>query len=246
MDYNKVVHPGMKVEIQTVLRQKLTDVEKIRKTYETSVYDVYEDGRLELYMPMAKGRVVLLAPNSSYDLYFYVPGAMYKAKARVVDRRKDRNFFLVTFELIGDIEKNQRREFFRLDCALEMKFRKLTVNETSQLLKKEPIEIEEDAEFQPGVMMDISGGGVRLMSPKPYMTNDYVVAKFFLNKEYTVLGRVLGARNVPDRPGVTEYRVEYIKLEKAEREEIVRYIFEKERQMRKARSNYDIEKKKLD
>ncbi len=40
-------------------------------------------------------------------------------------------------------------------------------------------------------------------------------------------------RELPDRPGLYEHRAQYIHIDTAEREEIIRFIFEEERKHRK-------------
>ena len=49
---SKYVVPGNRVEIQSVGRVKFTGETEKKKVYQTTVYDVVSEDRLEIYMPM--------------------------------------------------------------------------------------------------------------------------------------------------------------------------------------------------
>lgn len=48
-------------------------------------------------------------------------------------------------------------------------------------------------------------------------------------KEYSLLGRVLSVRELENRKGIYEHRVQYVNMDSEDREEIIKYIFEEER-----------------
>ena len=52
-------------------------------------------------------------------------------------------------------------------------------------------------------------------------------------KEYNLVGKILSARELDNKPGFYEYRLQYVNIDKEEREEIIRYIFQEERKNRK-------------
>ena len=62
---------------------------------------------------------------------------------------------------------------------------------------------------------------------------DIIVITDGKSKEYTLISKILTARELPDRPGLYEHRAQYIHIDTAEREEIIRFIFEEERKHRK-------------
>jgi c-di-GMP-binding flagellar brake protein YcgR len=47
-------------------------------------------------------------------------------------------------------------------------------------------------------------------------------------KEYQIVGKVLSAEELDNRPGVFEHRLEYVNVDEDVREEIIKYIFEEE------------------
>ena len=47
------------------------------------------------------------------------------------------------------------------------------------------------------------------------------------------MGKVLSARELENKPGVFEHRVQYYNMDEDIREEIIKFIFEEERKQRK-------------
>lgn len=234
---SKYVAPGNKVEMQAVERAKYIDDTEKKKVYQTLVCDILSEDRLEIYMPMEKSKLILLPVNAEYDLYFYTQAGLYQCFANVIDRYKTDNQFILLMELTSNLRKFQRREYYRLSCALEM---------NSRPLEKEEVEVVErgNSFLVPGlplkrsVIVDISGGGIRFIGNYAYEPESLVCCKYNLvvdgdAKEYTLVAKVLMVRELEDRPGVYEHRAQYINIDTSEREEIIRFIFEEERKHRK-------------
>lgn len=234
---SKYVIPGNKVEMQAVERAKYIDETEKKKVYQTQVCDILSEDRLEIYMPMEKSKLILLPVNAEYDLYFYTQAGLYQCFASVIDRYKSDNQFILMMELTSNLRKFQRREYYRLSCALEM---------NSRPLEKEEVEVVEkgNSYLVPGlplkrsVIVDISGGGIRFIGNYAYEPESLVCCKYNLvvdgnSKEYTLVAKVLMVRELEDRPGIYEHRAQYINIDTSEREEIIRFIFEEERKHRK-------------
>ena len=84
------------------------------------------------------------------------------------------------------------------------------------------------------VIVDISGGGLRFVANYAYEVQSHILCKYHLvidgeTKEYNLIGKVLAVRELENRKGVFEHRVQYVKVDANEREEIIKYIFDEER-----------------
>lgn len=234
---SKYVMPGNKVEIQAVEHVKFADENEKKRVYVSQVNDILSEERLEVLMPMEKSKLILLPVNAEYDLYFYTPTGLYQCFVNVIDRYKSENQFILLLELTSNLRKFQRREYYRLGCALEMNARPLE--------KEEVNAVENNSTFLvPGlplkrsVIVDISGGGIRFVGSYCYEPDSLVYCKYSLvidgnAKEYTLVSKVLTVRELEDRPGYYEHRAQYINIDTVEREEIIRFIFEEERKHRK-------------
>ena len=231
------VVPGNKVEIQAVERVKYNDEAESKKVYQTTVYDVISEDRFELYMPMEKTKLILLSVDAEYDLYFYTPSGLYQCFARVIDRYKSDNTYILLMELSSNLRKFQRREYYRLSCALEMNARSLEKEEIQSVEKKETYLVP-GLPLKRSIIVDISGGGIRFIGDYEYKTDSMICCRYHLvvegkDKEYNLVAKVISVRELEDRPGTFEHRAQYVNINTMEREEIIRFIFEEERKARK-------------
>lgn len=232
---SKYVVPGGRVDLQTIDRSKenTSDSSEKRKSYQSQVIDVLSEDRIEISMPMEKTKLILLPVDGEYDLYFYSDNGLYQCYARVVDRYKHNNMYVVVLDLISNLRKHQRREYYRFSCALEMNSRQLQKEEIDLAGKADDV-LSPQLPLKSSIIVDISGGGLRFVANYAYEIQSMILCKYHLLvhgeiKEYNLVGRVLGVRELENRKGVFEHRVQYVNVDPTEREEIIKYIFDEER-----------------
>lgn len=232
----KIVTPGDRVELSAVERVKMSGDQTQAKVYTSKVYNILSDERLEVTMPMEKTKLILLPVDGVYELYFTTTSGLYQCFARIIDRYKTNNVYLLALELTSNLSKHQRREYYRFSCALEMRSRELQAEE-----KKATDQIDKylipGLPLKQSVIVDISGGGLRFMSNHQYQPDSLIYINYCLIfkdrvKEYNVVGKVLGVKPSDNRPDVFEHRVQYVNIGTEDREEIIKYIFEEERKHR--------------
>ena len=234
-----IVKAGQVVEIEAVKEESDEQSnEAPKKTYRTKVFDVLSEDQVEIMMPLERGKVILLPVDGQFDLCFYTLKGLYQCYARILDRYKSNNVYIVVAELTSNLQKRQRREFYRLDCALEMKFRALDEEEAEAVgkgfFKPRPTD---GGTFETGIVADISGGGMRFTAKSRYDTGTllyctYTLATKNTEKQYDLVGRVVRSQELEKQPGVFENRIQYVNMDVDDREEIIKYIFEEERRQR--------------
>lgn len=234
---SKFVVPGNRIEIQAVDRMKNVDETERKKVYQTQVYDVLSDDRFEILMPMEKTKLILLPVDVEYDLYFYTASGLYQCFARVIDRYKSDAKYILLMEVTSNLRKFQRREYYRLSCALDMDIRPLEKEEIQAVEKKDKYLVP-GLPLKRSIIVDISGGGIRFVGDYAYELDSMVCCKYHLvidgkDKEYMLVARVISVRELEDKKGVYEHRAQYVNIDTLEREEIIRFIFEEERKNRK-------------
>ena len=235
------VKAGQKIELQSVERMNSENEEQIRKVYVSKVYDVLSEDRLEVLMPMEKTKLILLPVDAEYNICFYTDQGLYQCFVRIIDRYKSNNVYILVLELISNLRRFQRREYYRFSCALEMESRDL-LEEEKKAVEKEEYRLIPGLPLKRSVIVDLSGGGLRFVSVQKYANDSiiYITYHLMLNgqkKKYELLGRILIVNEVQGRPGTYEHRVQYINLDVDAREEIIKYIFEEERKHRHKESN---------
>ena len=235
---SKYIVVGNRVELQAVRRLKLNEdmVNEERKVYTTKVYDILSDERIELLMPMEQTKLILLPVDGEYELCFYTDNGLYQCIAKVVDRYRDNNVYVLALDLTTNLRKYQRREYYRFSCALEMDSRELLKEEIEQLNHSHN-SLQPEIPLRRSVIVDISGGGLRFVSNLEYEKGSMILCNYNLVvddvlKHYSLVGKVLETKELENRPGVYEHRVQYMNMDVDEREEIIKYIFNEERKSR--------------
>lgn len=241
---SKYIVPGCRVDLQAIDRStSQTDAEGHRRSHQSQVLDILSEDRIEISMPMEKSKLILLPIDGEYDLSFYGDNGIYQCYARVVDRYKNNNMYVLVLDLISNLRKFQRREYYRFSCALEMNSRQLEEEEIS-FADKGVDKLIPELPLKSSVVVDISGGGLRFVANYAYDVQSMILCKYRLliqgkAKEYNLVGRVLAVRELENRKGVFEHRVQYVNMDSEEREEIIKYIFDEERKTLKNQKGSD-------
>jgi c-di-GMP-binding flagellar brake protein YcgR len=237
---NKFIKEGDRVELTPVggKVRLADDGTELTKTYTTKISDITSEDTLELLMPMEKTKLILLPIDAEYNVVVYTEAGLYQCFARVIDRYKTDSMFFLAIELTSNLRKYQRREFYRFSCALEMCARNLEEEEINAVQQKSKIWLQPNRPIKRSVVVDISGGGLRFMSNQRYELGSMIYCSYNLvrgteRKQYELVGKVLEVRELENRPGTFEHRVQYYNIDEATREEIIQFIFEEERKVRR-------------
>lgn len=235
--FSKFISIGDKIEMQSVSHGGLTQEGNGGRTYNSVVQDILSEDTIEVRMPMEKSKLILLPVDAEFDMIFYGASGLYQCLARITDRYKSNNVYLLQMELVSNLRKYQRREFYRLRCALEMLARNLDEEEVAAIEGGQPFSPTKGLPLKQSVVVDISGGGLRFLSTDRYEPGSMLYCCYHLinggdHKKYEVISKVISSIPVDNRPGTFEHRVQYYDLDPEVREEIIKYIFEEERKNR--------------
>ena len=234
---SKYVSIGDKLDLETIegLNDPDLNPQEGRKNYRSQVYDIVSEDQIKIAMPMEAGKVILLPVDGEYNVCFYTQTGLYQCLGRIIDRYKSDNIFVLVMELTTDLRKYQRREYYRLNCVLEMKSREVTENDVN--VSERVSFLDTDITFNNGVMVDISGGGARFISRARYPKGANILFVFSLYvsgslNEYKLIGKVLRSEKIENREDEYEHRIQFVNIMNDDRESIIRYIFEEERKNR--------------
>ncbi len=238
IDILDVVRPGDRVDLEMMSVNGESREEK--KYHISKVYDVTDEGLVEVVMPMEQSRMILLSQGAEYEMFFYAGRGLYSCIGEVIDRRNDDNVAVAVLEPVTELAKKQRREYYRYSCAIGMMGRQLPDWEEKTYLEQSKLDIMAEP-VDRGVIVDISGGGMRFVSQADYELGRLVHSRFVLDlkegrRTYDAVIRVITAERMPNQPANREYRGQFLYMENGAREEIIRFIFEEERKTRKRQS----------
>lgn len=233
----KFINEGTRLEMQALERED-SGTENKPKIYASKICDIISEDTIEIMMPMEQQKIVLLPVDKEYDMKFYAGAMLYQCNARVIDRYKSGSMYLLLMELTSNLRKYQRREYYRFSCVLEMGARNLEEEELLALGNNREKPLQPGLPLKKCVIVDISGGGLRFISTEKYEVGSLIFCTYQLllggePKPFEVLGKVLAVKEMSNRKGSYEHRLQYHNLDVHTREMIIKYIFEEERRARK-------------
>ena len=209
-----------------------------RKTYLSQICDNVDENNIYVLMPVMEGKLVPLPQGGRYEAYITTSKGMYSCDVVVTNRFKNDNIYMLSLEIVTDIRRFQRREYFRLEVGNQMLFKPIDDDEMEYYVKNKEIPASMDEKpVCNAVTLDISGGGIRYVTKDRNNKNDNIFISIRLAynsgvKEFNIIGKVLSTTILPNRANVYEERVEFSAIPKEDREEIIKYIFEEERKRR--------------
>lgn len=230
----KILKLGMHVEmIKTGLAPDA--LENIDKKYVSSLHEVLSDGTLLLTNPTIRASLVPLHRGERYDGYFFLREKIYMAEFVVEKPFMEGNVRVVRVRLTSDLAKYERRQFFRFETTLDIRYLLLTAANTSEF--KEAVKknnLLQMQGFQDGTTLDISGGGIRFYSNDTLPGDGMVIVHMKVEtdgqkKDYIFLGKVLYSERNRDKRNIYTHRIQFVDYKQDVREELVQYIFKCQR-----------------
>ena len=249
----------MKVTFEIGDRVEMTHVKSAsgqklaERKYGSQVLDFDGYRTAKLSMPILEGKVIPLEEGDDYEISFFTNAGLYRCKARIRKRYVENNMYVMEVLFLTDLQKYQRRKFYRLDCMFSIQYR--TVSEVELLLRDSlkrdkwssaterercVLALEElPKEWSEGTVSDLSGGGIRFHCNKEIPVGAMIEVKFPLPLQngiipMTFLLKVMASVNYQGSRIAHEIRGEFVDVKDAEREMVVKYVFEEQRRrMRK-------------
>ena len=244
MSLESLITLGDKIDLvlSYQLEQQKNGIDIEVKTFKSSVVDFLSEKNLEISMPTFDGKLVLFREGIRCEMVFYTKAGLFNCRCIVRNRYKTDNLYLLDVELLSRPTKFQRREFFRIECSIDMNYYELT-KETAELESTAEIisELNDNSEIEipkKAVILDISGGGIRFCCDQKIEPGKYVLIVTKLENS-VVQNKFVLVVQIIDSYGATNDSEKYINRGKfifkdlKDREKIVRFVFEEERKIRK-------------
>ena len=214
-------------------------------SYPTQVVDIVNDSRFIINAPFSQGRVIRVSTNTRAQIFVRGKTALYSIPVNLVEKDFDATHLFIV-EQTGRARKIQERRYFRLDIYKSTMFK--LIGEESDLEKFENINPEDfiknqDIDFSeveakeiPGIVDDISAGGVKLITEHKLELKQLLDLDLsFVGSQFTaVLGEVVRVdKVVKDNDKRYEVGVEFLGFGRSERDELMSWLFSKQRELRK-------------
>lgn len=240
---------GDKVHIRPLdhTRKPIPNIEP----FVSQLVDFGDGGALSISAPIINNQILLLELGRQYNLCFYTNKGLYQCNCEVIKKSKDNNIAINLVQPISELEKLQRRQYYRLEMIHDIEYRIIKDEEqrieqlcrsntlNTNELKESKDKLEEfDLNYKKTYTVDLSGGGTRFNSNDNFKIGDKLKIKLnFITsgmyKEFVIISEIVAKNKLYNHPGVYEYRVEFKNLQENDRDDIIKFIFEQERRIRK-------------
>jgi len=246
----RLLTAGDKVEVMKT--SGLANNPSDKKVYYSLLVDIDAEDRLTVTMPIEAGKVVPLSVGDRYWLVFYTHSGIYQSKALIIARERQGNIHVMILKMLTEPERIQRRQFYRIECVMNVAYRVMDEIESNgyevlrtksyktieERIKLKRLLVPSGNEWHKGVAVDISGGGMRFNTKQEHENPDYLELRFSLNigsttKEIVTPARVIRYAPVKNLLEMKEFRVEFVEIPTKQREDIVQYVFNEDRNRRK-------------
>lgn len=227
---------GDKIEMNRVVRKDVSNAEELT-VYVSQILDFSED-EIVAAMPISEGHIVPLEVGMRMETYFYTAGGIYKCVCKVTSRGKEGNLHICSLAMMDELSKFQRREFYRLECTMAAECAVLDISEIMLYVKEHTMPETTINPKHKVTVLDISGGGVRLVSDRRYDKADYLCLRFEVDmnigkRNIEILGKVIQSNESAKRDNLYDTRIQFKEITNEVRDVIIKYIFEQQRIIQK-------------
>lgn len=183
------------------------------------------DGTLEVLSPIREGRVYPIYKGTMLSIIFEKNGELLSFDALALDRKIVGNIHVLRVQPTSDEELIQRRNFFRFQCILDIKYR---------FFGDLDIKSDDRGAFEKGITRDISGGGLCLSTNIKPEIAWFMEGIFNAGGEVRFIGKVLRIINIHEKAKYNfELGVEFLEIANRDRERIISFIFDEQRKLLK-------------
>lgn len=194
------------------------------KSYKALIIDI-EDDNIKINIPVRNDEYLMLYKDDKIEINSYLDdGKCFNYYCNVISKGKDNNVIYYKLTLPYDVRRIQRRNFFRVNLLEEVTYKNIT-NKTEKEIEELP--------YKSGIMIDLSGGGLKVKTKEKLKGNDIIVMRIKMTGiEVKLKGQIVRIEASIDNNFL--YGVKFLDITEMESDKIIRELFEI---MRKQRAN---------
>ena len=236
---------GDKIDIKLVQQLEQMNNGELKdpiRVYKSSLFEFVNDREIEISMPTENGRMVLFQIGLRCHMTIYTKRGLYACVATVQKRFKKDNFFVLQMYLTEEPKKFQRREFFRVEAAIDLNYMIVGPEFLELPSSEEVFEKAQEMNFNqyqvPAITIDISGGGIKFASDEKIPVDSLLLIVIRLTNEkidqtFFLITQIIESMESPRVRGKYITRGKFHFKDINDRETIVRFVFEEERRIRR-------------
>ena len=192
------------------------------KPYKSLVIDV-DDDVIKINLPANDGQYLMLHSGEKIEVNAYLEnGNCFNFYSKVISKGKDGNILYYELEEPFNITEIQRRNFFRVGVVNSVQYKNITN------IYEEDFE---DIPFKEALMVDLSGGGIKLKLKEKVNKDDLFFIKMKIKqKEFLLKGDIVRIEETYDNERLCGIR--FLDITEAQSDIIIEELFEIMRKQR--------------
>ncbi|KRQ87040.1 Flagellar brake protein YcgR [Caloramator mitchellensis] len=196
--------------------------------YKSKVQDTNENYIL-IDIPLSGNRYFITHPGSTIEFFVPTEKDVTKCRSIILGKRRENNVEMIVLSLPEVIEKVQRREYFRLPITMEIKYSLLPEDKRYFDLRDVPPTYYK--QMNKGLSVDISGGGIKIISKEKTTPGANVLLLVPLPQEVMILASVIRIEELDNK--TFRLALRFDNIDEKTRDNIIRFIFSKMREQLK-------------
>jgi c-di-GMP-binding flagellar brake protein YcgR len=190
-------------------------------SYNSKVADITDD-QIWIMSIYKREELIPLRKGVKVEVLYEGDTAFYSLSTEITGRKKE-PLPLLSIKVNDNIERIQRRRFFRVQINKQIKYISL----------KEQLDKETQPKFKETTVIDLSGGGLLMVLKDDLKINDRLMFKLDIDElDKLIEGKIVRIKYNKDGYSKTA-GIEFVDLDRKDRDTIISYLFNYQRKLRR-------------
>lgn len=223
---------GTKLELEVLTNQD----QKIGLTHMSQMIELIDSQNVAILCPIHESKYVFITLGTRVRIAFFHEkhNSLFFFTAVIRHKETKGNILLLYVNITSELQKLQRRNYFRFDCNLDAKYRIFVEENEVNVTGEKTI----PPEFKNALTRNISGSGACIVIEEELLKSALLEVVIKLNENTSVSAKckVIRVTEIAASKGKKyEIGLYFIKLTSKGQDDVIRFIFERQRETLKGK-----------
>jgi len=202
----------------------------------SQLLDIVDESNIVMACPIHGSQLVPIPVGTKIEVVFiHEKRSVISFEGTVTGRSDKDNVAAMQVHIESEISRIQRRQFFRLECLLDVQYRLLS-DDSEDISNFNNEDSGKKVEYKKAVTSDLSGSGVCIVTDESIPKDSIIEICIFLDEKNVVkaIARLIRSSAVQIEKG-TKYKngLHFVNISKTDRNRIIKYVFAQQRKLLK-------------
>lgn len=221
---------GTRLELEIINREGL----KIGLTYISQLLEISNSESIIISCPIYESKYVFIALGTNVRIAFFNEriSSLFFFTGVISHKENKDHILLLHININSELQKLQRRNYFRFDCNLAARYRIIPELKSTETTAENSVL----PEFKTALTRNLSGSGASIVVEEAPIKGSSVEVDIFLSEKLPVKAKckIVRITEIPARKGKNyEVGLYFLELSKKDQDDVVKFIFERQREVLK-------------